>query len=72
MRHLLTASTLALCLAGPALAAPVTVTQSVTMPTVAPFGSFSNADTVLAGWSSAWPFTMAAQITSVTLTFTST
>lgn len=59
-------------LAGPAQASPVTATQSLGLPSVAAFGTFTTADTTLAGWSSPWPFTSAAQISSVTLSYSST
>jgi len=59
-------------LGGPAQATPVSVTQSLALPEVAAFGTFTAADATLAGWSSLWPFTSAAQISSVTLSFSST
>lgn len=66
------ASVLAASLIGAAQAAPVTLTQSLDLPSVAAFGTFTTADATLANWSSLWPFTSAAQISSVTLSFTST
>ncbi|MDY0746332.1 PEP-CTERM sorting domain-containing protein [Paucibacter sp. R3-3] len=63
---------LAIGMTGWAQASPVTVTQSLDLPTVAAFGTFTTAEATLAGWSSLWPFTSAAQISAVTLSFTST
>ena len=59
-------------LIGSAQASTVTVTQSLQLPSVAAFGTFTTADAVLADWSSLWPFTSASQISSVSLSFTST
>jgi len=71
MRLALTALTLALSLAPAAQAAPVSVTQTLSLPVVEAFGSFSTGDALLAGWSTPWPFSVAAQVSRVTLRFTS-
>ena len=56
-----------------AQAGPVSVSQTLQFGSVSPFGVFSTAATGPAsGWSPVWPFTSAAQITSVVLTFSST
>lgn len=54
-----------------AIASPVTVTQSITLQTMEGFPGFSSANFVGGGWNTAFPFTQASQIQSVTWTFAS-
>ena len=69
------AALIALPLAIPpsAVAGPVTVTQSVNLQSIGPFGSgFTPATFLSGGWSALFPFTSAAQIDSVVWSFSST
>ncbi len=52
-------------------ASPVTVTQSITLQTMEGFPGFSAANFVGGGWNTAFPFTQASQIQSVTWSFAS-
>lgn len=57
-------------LPGVATAAPVTVTQTVTLQEIGPFGSgFTAADFGTSGWSALFPFTQANQIQSISWSF---
>jgi hypothetical protein len=56
-----------------AVAGPVTVTQSVNLQSIGPFGSgFTSATFLSGGWGVLFPFTSAAQIDSVVWSFSST
>lgn len=73
--YLAIAALIALPLAVPpgAVAGPVTVTQSVNLQSIGPFGSgFTSATFLSGGWSALFPFTSAAQIDSVVWSFSST
>jgi hypothetical protein len=53
-------------------AAVVSVEQSLTFQNVAAFGTFSQGSYVAGGWSAAYPFTNAAQITGISFLFSTT
>lgn len=74
-RYAAIAALIALPLAVPtvAVAGPVTVTQSVSLQSIGPFGGAVTSATFLSGgWSALFPFTSAAQIDSVVWSFSST
>jgi len=74
-KHLAITALIALPLAVPlgAAAGPVSVTQSVNLQSIGPFGSgFTPATFLAGGWSALFPFTSAAQIDSVVWSFSST
>jgi hypothetical protein len=57
----------------PAAAVPITVTQSVTVNQVLPFGTFTSVSFTPTGWNvNPFPFTQASQITQIRIWFDST